>query len=78
MYCRSRPSQARPGRRLVDLQSNIALGEELELLGLAPSCCLCQGSINLEEDKELQVPLRSCIDSITILTRIGTPLGLGY
>ena len=55
MYCCSRPSQARPGRRLVELQSNLGLGEELELLGWAPSCCLRQGSTNLEEHKEIQV-----------------------
>ena len=78
MYCRSRPSQATPGRRLVQLQSNLCFGEELELLGLAPSCCLCQGSTNLEEHKELQVLLQRCIDSRTILTCIGTPLDLGY
>ena len=70
MYCRSRPSQATPGRQPVDLQSNLGLGEELELLGLAPSCSLCQGSTNLEEHKELQVLLRSCIDSRTMLTLI--------
>ena len=28
MYCRSRPPQARPGRRLVELQSNLGLGED--------------------------------------------------
>ena len=56
----------------------LAFGEELELLGLAPSCCLCQGSTNLEEHKELQVLLQNCITSRTILTRIGTPLDLGY
>ena len=77
-YCRSRPSQARPGRLLVDLQSNLGLGEELELLRSAPSCCLCQGSANFEEHEELQVLLQSCIDSGTILTRIGMPLDLGY
>ena len=59
MYCRSRPSQARPGRRLVGLQSNLGLGEELELLELAPSFCLCEGSTNLEEHKELQALLQS-------------------
>ena len=78
MYCRSRPSEARPERRLVELQSNLGLGEELELLGLAPSCCLCQGSTNLEEQNELQVLLQSCIDSRTFLTPIGTPLDLRY
>ena len=78
MYCRSRPSQARPGRRLVELQSNRGHGEELELLGLAPSCCLCQESTNGEEHKELQVLFQSCIDSRTMLTRTDTPLDLGY
>ena len=43
MYCRLRPSQATPGGRMVDLQSNLGLGEELELLELAPSCSLCRG-----------------------------------
>ena len=78
MYCRCRPSQATPDRRLLDLQSNLRLGEELELLGLAPSCSLCQGSTNLEKHKELQAHLQSCIDSRTILTRIGTPPDLGH
>ena len=78
MYCRSRPSQTRPGRPLVELQSNLDLGEELELLGLAISCCLCQGSTNLEEHKEVQVLLQNCIDSRTVFTCIGTPLDLGY
>ena len=32
MYCCSRPSQARPGRQLVELQSSLGLGEELKLL----------------------------------------------
>ena len=78
MYCRCRPSQATPGRRLVDLQSNLGLREELELLGLPPSCSLCQGSTNLGEHKELQVHLQSCMDSRSILTRISTSLDVGH
>ena len=59
MYCRSRPSQARPGRRLVELQSNLGLGEELELLGLAPSCCLCQDPQTLKNTKNSKCSFRA-------------------
>ena len=43
--------QSLPGRRLIDLQFNLGLRDGLELLGLAPSNGMCQGSTYLEEHK---------------------------
>ena len=55
-----------------------ALVKNLSSLNWLLYVACAKGPQTLQENKELPVLLQSCMDSRTILTRIGTPLDLGY